>query len=251
MKPSYFRSMIVVLAIDAALQGWLGHSFLEAEICVAQELEQPIKNGADARRYARNHELAMGQLRVILTGNDAPKTTIVAWREYRTATLLPTLQSLERIPPDSSLIDRAISHLTLFSTGWAGEGQYMLTDWPAADALVKIGSIVYPNLYRRLDSPCDDLELALIGWIVYSIDGTRIAPIRIEDRIAFIQGLEKLKPNTYNYSGTYANLRKLHEMLSDPAFPSKYNPTQIREKRVTESKLPLSQRERPWERPWE
>jgi hypothetical protein len=55
-----------------------------------------------------------------------------------------------------------------------------LNKYPAAKALVSIGSASFPAINRRLAHPVTDRQLAILAWVIYLIDGEELGKYRLD-----------------------------------------------------------------------
>jgi len=125
-----------------------------------------------------------------------------------------------------------VRNLTYYYPGSAwNEGRYALTDFPAVDALVKMGSHAYDALYSRLGEPCSELDIALIVHIVLNVDGRELGICRLKIKQRG-QGAEE--------DGTpfAKNLSRVLAIFDDEELPrEKYSPVLIYREGQTNPKL--------------
>ncbi len=103
------------------------------------------------------------------------------------------------------------------------EGRYELTDWPAADTLVTIGSRSYPAIFERMEDHCDELDVRLLAQIFASIDGRELAIQRLK---IYQREHPKNAMMPDDEFPQHFNIRKVLALLEDPDFDKgKYSPT--------------------------
>lgn len=241
---SHTVSCLVILVLVA--RGSIHAS--EPEATVAPR----IQTGEDAKRFARANEVGLAQIVKLLS--NVPEDDD-GYRNYKRTVLVPALHSLSGRPrPEDYLAETLLTRVKLYSTGVSLEGSRELPNWPAANVLIKIGSPVYPMFFDHLGQELDDLEMALMAHIMYQIDGTKIALVRLDEQLKYTRARERSSNfNDHPPQQLWKNLDKLREMLSNPRFHQIYDLQKMRDRLVREHQpdVPFAKRTRPWERPWE
>lgn len=158
---------------------------LVATICLAQEVAPPQRTISwDQDTIARFRDQFLSQLRSLADFAGRPCPAGDTPVDRRTQKLRGTaLRVLSSMQPAANATEIAKNNLSLYRQYPAFEGRYELTDWPAADALVQMGSLAYPAIYSRLGDPCSELDIALIVHIVLNVDGRELGAHRMKIKL--------------------------------------------------------------------
>lgn len=171
----------------------------------------------DIVEFRRTYERGTEMLRTFIKGDtpESPEETAAAVMRGRSFAL--------RVLGETHAVNQrrvVIRNLIVYSPSARFEGGNGLTAWPAADALVQMGSHAYDAIYARMDEPCSALDMALILHIVLNIDGRElgIARLKIQER--------KLAPDDRRLF--VKNLARLISILESDEYSSpKYSPGAI------------------------
>ena len=181
----------------------------------------------DIVEFRRAYEHGTEMLRTFIKGDtpESPEETAAAVMRGRSFAL--------RVLGETHAVNQrnvVIRNLAVYSPTARFEGGYSLTAWPAADALVQMGSRSYDAIYSRLGDPCNELDIALIVHIVLNIDGRELGVCRLK-----IKEREIAKDDTSPFA---KNLKRVLAILEDANLPrEKYSPSVIYQEGLKNPKL--------------
>lgn len=174
----------------------------------------------DIVEFRRAYEHGTAMLATFIRGNSLfPKS-----REEAAAELVAGRAFALRVTGQTRAVERASDvarNLSYYAPNVAWrEGRYVLTDWPAADALVQMGSHAYDAIYARMDDPCSALDMGLLLHIVLTIDGRELGIHRLK--------IKQRELAADDQRPFVKHLRELITMLeSDDCLTPKYSPNRI------------------------
>ena len=159
-------------------------------------------------------------------GRKNPESDSPADKQLRheRAGALKAIGSIESVLGSVRTQDIVDKNLTFYSRlVIATEGRYALTDWPGADALVRMGSRAYPAIFNRMNDACDELEIRVLAQIIINIDGRELAAHRLKIRQ---RDYRKEFGQPGNEDDRWKNHVRVLAILEDPEYSDeKYSPT--------------------------